>query len=117
MRDYDSVGALFHPEGSVESARGGASVPAYLEGMRNAPNPFTGSMHFMADPIIDHSPGADEANIDTYAVVYQLRDANSPDGDLTLGMRYVDHVVRHAGRWVIKHRKTSTIWVRGTFPS
>ena len=114
--DYDSVAELFHPEGFVEGVRGSSAVPAYLEAMRNMPRTFDASMHFMADPMINLSPGDDEASMDTYAVVYQLR-GNTAEGDLTLGMQYHDQLVRHAGRWVIKHRSTRTIWMRGALPS
>lgn len=114
VKDYDAVGALFDPAGSVEGMRGAAAVPAYLDGMRNSPAVFAASMHFMGDPLIDLAPGASEADVDTYAVVYQLRAPDDPKGDVTLGMRYVDRVVKIDGRWLIHHRKTHTLWMRGS---
>ncbi len=115
-KDIDTVGTLFHPEAQVEGLRGAAAIGPYLEAMRNAPAVFSGSMHVLGDPLVTFSADDDEASTDTYAVVYQLREAGAPEGNLTLGMRYFDTLVRHNGSWVIKHRRTATIWMEGTLP-
>jgi len=55
--------------------------------------------------------GADTATLDTYAVVYQI----PADGDAplrTLGMRYVDDMVRKDGTWCIHHRVARMLWMR-----
>ena len=62
-----------------------------------APRSFPTSMHMLGDPLIDLVPGADEAVLDTYAVVYQLSEPGSGSGDLTLGIRYFDDVERFEG--------------------
>ena len=49
------------------------------------------------------------AHLDTYAVVYQLPDGSDP---FTLGMRYLDDMVRLDGEWRIHHRKTERVWMR-----
>ena len=41
------------------------------------------------------------ADLDSYAVVFQLSDPTSGAADLTLGIRYLDHAVVHEGRWVL----------------
>lgn len=115
-KDIDAVGALFHPDAQVEGLRGAAPIGPYLDAMRNAPAAFAASMHVLGDPLVTFTPGADEASSDTYAVVHQLREADAPEGDLTLGMRYFDQLVRHDGTWVIVHRRTATMWMRGTLP-
>ena len=115
-KDIDMVSTLFHPEAQVEGVRGAAPIGPYLDAMRNAPASFAASMHALGDPLVTFTAGADEASTDTYAVVYQLREAGAPEGDLTLGMRYFDQLVRHDGAWVIVHRRTATIWMRGTLP-
>ena len=77
-----------------------------------APRTFSTSMHLLGDPLIRLVPGADEAVLDTYAVVYQLGDPGSGTGDLTLGIRYLDDVVRLEGRWVVRRRTARTLWMR-----
>lgn len=110
--DIDAVGALFHPEGVVDGMAGTKPVPAYLEGLRSAPAVFEGGMHVLGEALIDLEPGADTANLDTYATVYQLRGQGEPARDLVLGMRYLDQVVRHRGTWVIRHRQAKLLWRR-----
>lgn len=111
-RDIDAVADLFHPDGVVDGMRGSSPVPAYLDGLRNAPRVFDGSMHVLGDPLVTLEPGVDHAHMDTYAVVYQLRAPDAPEGDLVLGMRYLDDVVRHDGAWRILHRRAVNLWTR-----
>ena len=111
-RDIDAVAELFDPDGVVEGARGTMAVPAYLDNLRNAERVYESSMHVLGDPLIELGPASDSATMDFYGVVYQLRPPGSPEPDLTLGMRYVDRVVRVGDQWRINHRKTTTLWMR-----
>ena len=110
-RDVDTLATLFHPDAELDGARGVESLAEFLTGMR-APRTFPTSMHVIADPLIHLGPGLDEAIVDTYAVVYQLSDPTSDRGDLTLGIRYLDDMVRHDGRWVVRRRTSHTLWMR-----
>lgn len=110
-RDVDTLATLFHPDAELTGARGVEPLAEFLTGMR-APRTFPISMHVMADPLIVFGPGPGEANLDTYAVVYQVSDPASDRGDLTLGIRYLDDVVRHDGRWVVHRRTSHTLWMR-----
>ena len=62
-------------------------------------------MHVLGDPLVDLDDDAGTATLDTYAVVYQLGDAGAGQGDLTLGIRYLDEAVGTTGRWVLAHRR------------
>ena len=110
-RDLVALAALFHPDAVIEGARGTQPIGAWLEAMR-APRTFPTSMHFLGDPLVDLEDGADEGTLDTYAVVYQLGDAAAGQTDLTLGIRYLDDVVRFQGRWVVRHRTARALWSR-----
>ena len=109
-RDVAALEALFHPDAQIVGSRGTQSRQEWLDTMR-APRAFPTSMHMLGDPLITPE-GADRATVDTYAVVYQLSDPGSGKGDLTLGIRYVDDVVRDDGRWVIRQRHAHTLWMR-----
>lgn len=110
-RDVGALAAVFHPEAEVTGARGTQTIAEWLDTMR-LPRTFPASMHLLGDPLIDLMPGADEAALDTYAVIYQLNDPGSGKGDLTLGVRYLDDVERLWGRWVIRRRTARTLWMR-----
>ena len=111
-RDIGALAELFDPAGTVVGARGTAAVPDYLDTMRNAPRVFEQSMHVLGDPLIDFTEGADTARLDTYAVVYQLHRIAEPGGDMVLGIRYLDDVVRVDGSWRIHHRQAVMLWSR-----
>lgn len=110
-RDVDALAALFAPEATIAGARGTQSLDGWLETMR-APRTFPNSMHVLGTPLIELTDGGDVATLDTYAVVYQLGDREAGQADLTLGIRYVDRVVRRDGRWVIEARTATTLWMR-----
>ena len=115
-RDAAALAALFDPDGSVDGTRGKQAVPDYLESMGALPRSYESSMHLLADPIIDFEAGADTAHLDTYAVVFQTGAVNGESPDLTLGMRYLDDMVRRPGAgsgvWCIHHRVARMEWMR-----
>jgi hypothetical protein len=111
-RDHDALAALFDPDGTVDGTRGKQAVPDYLESMASLPRSFSASMHMLADPLIDFEAGADTAHLDTYAVVFQTGPVGGSGADLTLGMRYLDDMVRRDGVWRIHHRTSKMEWMR-----
>ena len=109
-RDVDRLATLFHPAAEISGTRGPQSLEEWLDTMR-APRTFPQSMHLIGDPLIEFSEPAGEAHLDTYAVVHQLGDT-AGQGDLTLGVRYLDTAVVHEGRWVFRLRIARTLWMR-----
>jgi hypothetical protein len=110
-RDTDRLAALFHPDAEIIGSRGTQTRSEFLDTM-SGPRAFPTSMHVLGDPLIELAEQGDRAMLDTYAVVYQLSDPASGNGDLTLGIRYLDEVIRHDGHWVIRRRTAHTIWMR-----
>jgi hypothetical protein len=111
QRDHDALTALFDPDGTVDGTFGEQSVAEYLETMGSRPDTGGTSMHLLADPLIELDAGADTARLDTYAVVYQVPAEN--DAPLrTLGMRYVDDMVKRDGTWCIHHRVARMVFMR-----
>ena len=110
-RDVDALTALFHPDAVINGTRGRQTRDEWVDTMRG-PSPFKASMHLLGEPLADHAEGDNEARLDTYAVVYMTGDPDAGTNDMTLGMRYVDQVVRNDGRWVILHRDVTTVWMR-----
>jgi hypothetical protein len=110
-RDVDTLSTLFHPDAVISGTRGELTLEAWLDTMR-APRAFPVSMHVLGDPLVALAAGGEQGTLDTYAVVYQLGDHGAGQDDLTLGIRYVDDVVRFQGRWVIQRRRAETVWMR-----
>jgi hypothetical protein len=106
-RDVEALAALFHPDAVIIGTRGELGLEAWLDTMRG-PRTFPTSMHLLGDPLIDLD--GDTARLDTYAVVHQL--GGEGQGDMTLGIRYLDEVVRSPDGWVIRRRTASTVFMR-----
>ena len=110
-RDIDALTTLFHPEAVIIGSGGSQALDEWLATMR-APRAFPQSMHVIADPLIAPAKDGGSADLDSYAVVFQLSDPTSGAADLTLGIRYLDHAVRHGGTWVLLRRQATTLWMR-----
>ncbi len=116
QRDLDVLAACFHPEAQITGARGPLDLEAWLATM-SGPRAFPTSMHLLSDPLLEleeavGSEATASARTDTYAVVFQLGDPDGDQGDLTLGIRYLDDLVVLDGRWVIARRVATTLWMR-----
>lgn len=74
------------------------------------PRAYPVSMHVLGEPLVRIE--ADQAELDTYAVVYQIGDRAGGQPDLTLGIRYLDTAVRDAAGWVIQARRAEAVWTR-----
>jgi hypothetical protein len=68
-------------------------------------------MHLMANQLIDLA--GDQAHSETYAVAYH----RGPGGELVVGVRYLDDLVRRDGRWLISRRVVALDWQRETPPA
>ena len=110
-RDLGALAAVFAPGAVIDGARGTQTVDDWLAAMA-APRAFPVSMHVLGEPLITLDEDAGTAELDTYAVVYQIGDTGAGQSDLTLGIRYADAAVREDGRWVIAHRRARTVWSR-----
>src|SRR5262249_20946592 len=112
--DYDALRDLFHADAVIEGVRGVAARDDYVDTMRASPRAYAQSMHVLADPLIALAPGADTATLDTYAVVHQIGGVQADGergGNATLGMRYVDEVVRDGDGWRILRRTATMLWM------
>jgi hypothetical protein len=69
-------------------------------------------MHVIADPLIVVDEATGSAQLDSYALVFQLSDPASGAADLTLGIRYLDEAQVHLGHWVFVRRTARTLWMR-----
>jgi hypothetical protein len=110
-REIETLAALFHREAVIIGSGGTLALEEWLATMR-APRAFPQSMHVIADPLIVLGEDGVSADLDSYAVVFQLSDPASGAGDLTLGIRYLDHAVMDEGNWVFLLRQATTLWMR-----
>ncbi len=74
--------------------------------------PATADMGLYHDVCVHLGADGVTARLDTYGVVYQIGDKQAGQSDLTLGVRYLDTVVRLDDGWVIRARVARTVWMR-----
>lgn len=102
-RDLDALASVFADDAVIDGTRGVQTRAEWLDAMAATPRPEgTASMHLIGDPLL--SIDGDAAHADTYAVVY--------NGDMTLGMRYVDDLAKRDGTWVVTNRTARMLWMR-----
>lgn len=102
-RNVDALRALFHPEATIQGARGAQSLDEWLAVMAE-PSPFASSMHLIGEPLIELD--GDRGITDTYASV------TMGNAEMMLGIRYQDDVERVDGHWVFRRRNASTVWMK-----
>ena len=89
------------PTPQIAGTRGDQSLEEWLDTMR-APRSFPTSMHVLGEPLIDRRRlGRGRPSTPTRWSTNSVTRATG-QGDLTLGMRYLDQVVVEQGRWVIR---------------
>ncbi|MEI8001664.1 MAG: nuclear transport factor 2 family protein [Actinomycetes bacterium] len=104
-RQLDAVPACFTPDAVIDGIRGTTTITEFVAGLRDG---AAGSgLHLLGAPLVTFTAGADVAALDTYAVVHRWSETAART---TLGMRYLDDVVRTGDGWRIAHRRTTLLW-------
>lgn len=109
-RDLDLVAACFTPDASYESALASGTIADALARLRDRMARYEATMHFIGNQLVEIS--GDTASSETYAVAYhRLTDAGIPTL-FSVGVRYLDELVRSGECWRIRHRVVKTEWQR-----
>ena len=115
-RDWALVRSCFSADAFVDGTRSTGPVDDYLAELRPGVERWAGTMHVMANQLIDVN--GDRATMETYAVAFHWAVAppGTPDADnLIVGVRYHDELARTDTGWVIVRRVVSGDWqVQGT---
>ena len=79
---------------------------------RGAAGETTASMHHIGNILIDLHANGDSADIESYFVAYQLRNADGRTYTRMRAGRYLDRFDRRGGRWRITKRRVVDDWSR-----
>ena len=106
-KDLDLVASCFTPDCAYEGALGRGTIADALATLRAALPRYERTMHFMGTQ--DVAVDGDAARSETYCIAYHVR----PDGrHFTVGVRYLDALVRTTDGWRICRRTVRTEWTR-----
>jgi 3-phenylpropionate/cinnamic acid dioxygenase small subunit len=107
-KDLDLVAACFTPDASYEGALASGTIADALACLRDAMARYDGTMHFVGNQLIEID--GDTARSETYAVAYHCLTGTSEV--FTVGVRYLDELVREGDEWHIRRRVVKTEWQR-----
>ena len=103
----DAVASCFTPDCTYEGALGRGTIGHALRTLEHAFERYARTMHMIGTQEI-HVDG-DVARAETYCVAYHVR---ADGGQLTVGVRYCDDLVRGAQGWQIRRRVVRSDWTR-----
>ena len=109
-RDVELVASCFLPGARYEGALGQGTIEGALDALRERLARYEGTMHFIGNQLIEVH--GDTARSETYAVAYHRRCERGAPQLLSVGLRYVDDLVRSDGKWRIQCRVVFREWQR-----
>src|SRR5262245_26778979 len=107
-KDLALVASCFTPDAAYEGALAHGTVQDALARLEARLAVWEATMHVMSNQLIDLA--GDEAHGETYTVAYH----RGASGELVVGVRYLDDLVRRDGRWLIHRRVVALDWQRET---
>jgi len=109
-RDLHLVAACFMANAAYEGALGNGTVETALAALPQRLQRYERTMHFMGNQLIEVH--GDAATSETYAIAYHQLTTDGAPKLLTVGIRYLDDLVRHDGTWRICRRVVQREWER-----
>jgi 3-phenylpropionate/cinnamic acid dioxygenase small subunit len=109
-KDLDLVASCFLPDASYEGALGHGTIIDALARLRASMARYDSTMHFVGNQLIEIS--GDSAQSETYAVAYHRLTEGNVTQLFTVGVRYLDELVRAGEQWRIRRRVVKTEWQR-----
>jgi 3-phenylpropionate/cinnamic acid dioxygenase small subunit len=109
-RDLDLVAACFLPDASYEGALASGTIAEALIRLRDRMARYDSTMHFIGNQLIEIN--GDTASSETYAVAYHRLIDQGNAKLFTVGVRYLDELVRDGNSWRIRRRVVKMEWQR-----
>ena len=109
-KDLSLVASCFTPDAAYEGSLARGDIGHALEALGTAMARYQTTMHLMGNQRIDLD--GDRARCETAAVAFHRQGADGGLRDLTVGVRYVDDLVRRDGAWRICRRVARVEWRR-----
>jgi SnoaL-like domain len=109
-RDLDLVASCFLPDASYEGALASGTIADALARLRDRLARYDSTMHFIGNQLIEIT--GDVARSETYAIAYHRLAEEGAAKLFTVGVRYLDELVRAGTGWRIQRRVVKTEWTR-----
>lgn len=110
--DRQLLRSCYHADATDEHGSFTGTADEFVEWCFRVASRYSMAMHFIGNVLIEIE-GDDSARAETYGTSYHRTDGAGPEGNLTVGFRYVDRFERREDRlWKIARRICTTEWVR-----
>ncbi len=109
-RDLDLVSSCFLPDASYEGALASGTIRDALARLRERMARYEATMHFIGNQLVEVQ--GDTASSETYAVAYHRLAEEGIAKLFTVGVRYLDELVRGGDGWRIRRRVVKREWQR-----
>jgi 3-phenylpropionate/cinnamic acid dioxygenase small subunit len=109
-KDLDLVAACFTPDASYEGALASGTIAQALGTLRERMARYEATMHFIGNQLVEVH--GDTARSETYAVAYHRLAEAGIVKLFTVGVRYLDELVRTSDGWRIRQRVVKKEWER-----
>jgi hypothetical protein len=109
--DLELVRSCYHPEATDEHGTFTGTRDEYVEWVAGVLTRFTGTMHVVANQLVEVDVDAGTALCETYGVAYHWGEPlDDSRRNFTTGFRYVDRFARRDGEWRIARRVAVREW-------
>jgi SnoaL-like domain len=109
--DLELVRSCYHEDATDEHGTFTGTRDEYVDWVAGILIRFTGTMHVVANQLVEVDGDADTARCETYGVAYHWGEPpEDPRRNFTTGFRYVDRFARRGGEWRIAGRVAVREW-------
>lgn len=109
-RDLEAVAACFTPGALYKGSLGEGTIEIALAALRDRIVQYASTMHFIGNQLVQID--GDRGSAETYAIAYHRLTGEDGPRNLTVGVRYLDDVVRTPQGWRISRREVRLEWER-----
>jgi hypothetical protein len=115
--DLELVRDCYHADATDEHGTFMGTRDEYVEWVGGVLTRFTGTMHVVANQLVEIDDDSDTARCETYGVAYHWGEPlDDPRRNFTTGFRYVDRFARRDGAWRIARRVAVREWTHVVSP-
>lgn len=109
-KDWARVRSCFTDDATCDYAWFAGDLAAVLARIEEGLARFETTMHLVGNHLAE--VGEDAASAETYAVCHHRLRTGTARVDRTVGLRYLDGLVRTTGGWRIRRRDVVVVWER-----
>ena len=110
--DWDLVRSCYHPDAFDHHGTYQGGIDGFIEFFREQCKFFEGTMHLLANCLIELEDGDSTARSESYCIAHHWTAPRVDGFELVTGARYLDRFERREGSWKIAHRRCVIDWTR-----